>query len=346
MGVSWTTEQQQVIDLRNRNILVSAAAGSGKTAVLVERIVKIITDKNHPVDIDHLLIVTFTNAAAAEMRERIGNAIEKALDEQPGNEHLLRQLTLIHNAQITTIDSFCTFLLRNNFSEIDLDPGFRQMDDTQNVLLKKDVMKRFLEEKFEEKEPDFAACVEYFCPAKDSEHLEDLIRMLYEAADTHPYPEVWLEERREDYHVESEEELFQSPWYGEILREEAANLPELSMLHEAMVRIAGLPDGPFPYLELLEKEESELFGKLDALAKEAESETDRKRLRERLLEVSSYSLAKLPVIRGAEKQGINEERKSDVQELRKQLKKRLDTLHDHIEEDPSPAKGQEGEECH
>ena len=103
MGVSWTTEQQQVIDLRNRNILVSAAAGSGKTAVLVERIVKIITDKNHPVDIDHLLIVTFTNAAAAEMRERIGNAIEKALDEQPGNEHLLRQLTLIHNAQITTI---------------------------------------------------------------------------------------------------------------------------------------------------------------------------------------------------------------------------------------------------
>ena len=109
MGVSWTTEQQQVIDLRNRNILVSAAAGSGKTAVLVERIVKIITDKNHPVDIDHLLIVTFTNAAAAEMRERIGNAIEKALDEQPGNEHLLRQLTLIHNAQITTIDSFCLY---------------------------------------------------------------------------------------------------------------------------------------------------------------------------------------------------------------------------------------------
>ena len=117
MGVSWTTEQQQVIDLRNRNILVSAAAGSGKTAVLVERIVKIITDKNHPVDIDHLLIVTFTNAAAAEMRERIGNAIEKALDEQPGDEHLLRQLTLIHNAQITTIDSFCLYVVRNHFRD-------------------------------------------------------------------------------------------------------------------------------------------------------------------------------------------------------------------------------------
>ena len=110
MGVSWTTEQQQVIDLRNRNILVSAAAGSGKTAVLVERIVKIITDKNHPVDIDHLLIVTFTNAAAAEMRERIGNAIEKALDEQPASvkaadldsqctDHDNRQLLSVCGAQ-------------------------------------------------------------------------------------------------------------------------------------------------------------------------------------------------------------------------------------------------------
>lgn len=335
MAIEFTEKQKKVLNARNHNVLVSAAAGSGKTAVLVERIVRMISEGEHPLDIDRLLVVTFTRAAAAQMRERIARAVSARLEANPGDRHLQRQETLLHHAQITTIDSFCTFLLRNNFSEIDLDPGFRQMDDTQNVLLKKDVMKRFLEEKFEEKEPDFAACVEYFCPAKDSEHLEDLIRMLYEAADSHPYPEVWLEERREDYHVESEEELFQSPWYGEILREEAANLPELSMLHEAMVRIAGLPDGPFPYLELLEKEESELFGKLDALAKEAENETDRKRLRERLLEVSSYSLAKLPVIRGAEKQGINEERKSDVQELRKQLKKRLDTLHDHIEEDPS-----------
>ena len=335
MAIEFTEKQKKVLNARNHNVLVSAAAGSGKTAVLVERIVRMISEGEHPLDIDRLLVVTFTRAAAAQMRERIARAVSARLEANPGDRHLQRQETLLHHAQITTIDSFCTFLLRNNFSEIDLDPGFRQMDDTQNVLLKKDVMKRFLEEKFEEKEPYFAACVEYFCPATDREHLEDLIRMLYEAADSHPYPEVWLEERREDYHVESEEELFQSPWYGEILREEAANLPELSMLHEAMVRIAGLPDGPFPYLELLEKEESELFGKLDALAKEAESETDRKRLRERLLEVSSYSLAKLPVIRGAEKQGINEERKSDVQELRKQLKKRLDTLHDHIEEDPS-----------
>ena len=107
MGMKWTANQQKVIDLRRRNILVSAAAGSGKTAVLVERIINMITDKTHPVDIDRLLIVTFTNAAAAEMRERIGAAIEKALEEKEADEHLERQLTLLHNAQITTIDSFC-----------------------------------------------------------------------------------------------------------------------------------------------------------------------------------------------------------------------------------------------
>ena len=112
MGMTWTDDQRKVIELRDRNILVSAAAGSGKTAVLVERIIKIITDKEHPVDIDRLLIVTFTNAAAAEMRERIGNALENALKEQPDDEHLQRQLSLLHNAQITTIDSFCLYVIR------------------------------------------------------------------------------------------------------------------------------------------------------------------------------------------------------------------------------------------
>ena len=109
--MKWTKEQQQVIDIRNRNILVSAAAGSGKTAVLVERIIQKITAKENPIDIDRLLVVTFTKAAAAEMRERIGAAIEKKLEEQPDDENLKKQQTLLHNAQITTIDSFCLFVL-------------------------------------------------------------------------------------------------------------------------------------------------------------------------------------------------------------------------------------------
>ena len=125
MGVQWTEEQKKVIELRNRNILVSAAAGSGKTAVLVERIIRILTDADHPVDVDRLLIVTFTEAAAAEMKERIRGAIEKELENRPEDVHLQRQATLIHSAQITTIHSFCLSVIREHFHVIDIDPGFR-----------------------------------------------------------------------------------------------------------------------------------------------------------------------------------------------------------------------------
>ena len=121
MAVSWTEEQKQVISLRDRNILVSAAAGSGKTAVLVQRILSKILDKKNPVDIDRMLIMTFTRAAAGEMKERISRALEDALYEDPENEHLQRQMTLIHTAQITTIDGFCSYLIRNYFHLIGLD---------------------------------------------------------------------------------------------------------------------------------------------------------------------------------------------------------------------------------
>lgn len=125
MGVKWTEEQQQVIDLRDHNILVSAAAGSGKTAVLVERIIARLTRDANPVDVDHMLIVTYTEAAAAEMKERIGVAIEKELEEDPSSEHLKRQSALIHTAKITTIHSFCLSVIREYFHTIDLDPGFQ-----------------------------------------------------------------------------------------------------------------------------------------------------------------------------------------------------------------------------
>ena len=136
--MKWTTEQQKVIDLRDRDILVSAAAGSGKTAVLVERIIQRITDKKHPVDIDRLLVVTFTKAAAAEMRERIGAAIEAQCEQYPEDMHLRRQSALLHNAMITTIDSFCLFVVRNHFEEINLDPNFRIADEGEMKLLEQE----------------------------------------------------------------------------------------------------------------------------------------------------------------------------------------------------------------
>lgn len=115
MAANWTDKQKQAIYVSGRSSLVAAAAGSGKTAVLVERIIKKITDENHPVDIDRLVVVTFTKAAAAEMRQRIREALDNILESSPGNENIIRQQSLIHNAKITTIDSFCLNIVRNYF---------------------------------------------------------------------------------------------------------------------------------------------------------------------------------------------------------------------------------------
>lgn len=247
MGVSWTTEQQQVIDLRNRNILVSAAAGSGKTAVLVERIVKIITDKNHPVDIDHLLIVTFTNAAAAEMRERIGNAIEKALDEQPGNEHLLRQLTLIHNAQITTIDSFCLYVVRNHFHEIDLEPNFRIGDEGELKLLREDVLGRVLEQNYEEPSEAFSDFVEGYASGRTDDALNEMILQLYEFSRSYPWPEKWLDSFVGAYRIETREELDRAEWLAPLTENICFVLKDCEQLLKQALAITQQDDGPDMY---------------------------------------------------------------------------------------------------
>lgn len=184
MGVKWTEEQQQVIDLRDHNILVSAAAGSGKTAVLVERIIARLTRDANPVDVDHMLIVTYTEAAAAEMKERIGAAIEKELEEDPSSEHLKRQSALIHTAKITTIHSFCLSVIREYFHTIDLDPGFRIAEEGELKLLKQDVIKELLEAKYEEGNEDFLRFVETFATGRK------ICRWKKSSADCMNLPEV------------------------------------------------------------------------------------------------------------------------------------------------------------
>jgi ATP-dependent helicase/nuclease subunit A len=247
MGVSWTAEQQKVIDLRNRNILVSAAAGSGKTAVLVERIVKIITNKNHPVDIDHLLIVTFTNAAAAEMRERIGNAIEKALDEQPGDEHLLRQLTLIHNAQITTIDSFCLYVVRNHFHEIDLEPNFRIGDEGELKLLREDVLGKVLEQNYEEPSEAFSDFVEGYASGRTDAALNEMILQLYEFSRSYPWPEKWLDSFVGAYRIETREELDRAEWLVPLTQNIRFVLKDCEQLLKQALAVTQQDDGPDMY---------------------------------------------------------------------------------------------------
>ncbi|NBJ97826.1 helicase-exonuclease AddAB subunit AddA [bacterium 1xD8-48] len=254
MAINFTPEQQKVIELRNRNILVSAAAGSGKTAVLVERIIRMITDEKNPVDIDRLLIVTFTNAAAAEMRERISLAIDRSLSENPFNVHLQKQASLLHNAQITTIDSFCLFVIRNNFNEIGLDPGFRVADEGELKLLKQDVMRDFLEEQYQDKNSSFAECVEYFTGGSNDRLLEEHIEKLYEFSMSCPWPEEWLLQRMEDYRIEEAGDFDKAVWCRYLVNYVKLTIQDCLGNLEAAIRIAQRPDGPYMYGQVLENE--------------------------------------------------------------------------------------------
>ncbi|WP_342756913.1 helicase-exonuclease AddAB subunit AddA [Kineothrix sedimenti] len=261
MSVTYTKEQQEVIDTHGCNILVSAAAGSGKTAVLVERIVEMISDETKPVDIDRLLVVTFTNAAAAEMRERIGNAIAARLEAEPRNEHLQKQAALVHNAQITTIDSFCMFVIRNNFNDIGLDPGFRVADEGELKLLKKDVMAELLEQKFEKGDASFLHCVEYFSTGNHDRAIEEHILKLYQFAESYPWPEEWLLERKGDYEIGSLEELEEKgegSWIDFCMEQIRSLTQDCVRKIEECILICEQPDGPYMYGEVLEREKQRL----------------------------------------------------------------------------------------
>ncbi len=254
MGKSFTPEQQKVIELRDRNILVSAAAGSGKTTVLVERIIQRITDEKRPADIDRLLVVTFTNAAAAEMRERISQAVNNRLMDDPHNIHLQKQASLLHNAQITTIDSFCLFIIRNNFNDIGLDPGFRVADEGELRLLKQDVMREFLEEKYQKGEETFVDCVEYFTGGSNDRLLEEYISRIYEFSMSFPWPEDWISQCGEGYEIKDVMEMENTSWCRELLKYIRNILTECRNSMENALQIAERPDGPYMYGEMLERE--------------------------------------------------------------------------------------------
>lgn len=253
MAISFTEKQQQVIDTHGCNLLVSAAAGSGKTAVLVERIVKMVSDGKHPVDIDRLLIVTFTNAAAAEMRERISRALNDRLAADPENEHLQRQVTLLHNAQITTIDSFCLFVLRNQFHTIGLDPGFRIGEEGELKLIRQDVLAQVLEDCYDRAEQSFVQCMEYFSVGSRDEAVEEVILKLYDFAMSYPFPEQWLVERKKDYEVPGNK-LEELPWMADCFRRTRLLLQGCVSKLEEAIHICEEPDGPYLYGALLERE--------------------------------------------------------------------------------------------
>ena len=247
MAVKWTKEQEQVIGLRNRNILVSAAAGSGKTAVLVQRILGKVMDPEHPVDIDRLLIMTFTRAAAGEMRERIANALEDALGENPENEHLQRQTTLIHTAQITTIDGFCAYVIRNYFHLIGLDPGYRTGEEGELKLLQEDVMKELLEAYYAKDQEKYKYFIECYAAGKSDEGIRDLIYSLYHAAMSNPYPDEWLGKCIDSYKNTDIESIKASEWMKLLWKNVLADLEQAKGLAEEARKLCFSPGGPYLY---------------------------------------------------------------------------------------------------
>lgn len=327
MGVSYTKEQQKVIDTHGCNILVSAAAGSGKTAVLVERIVKMVSDETKPVDIDRLLIVTFTNAAAAEMRERISSAIGAKLLMHPENEHLQRQATLLHNAQITTIDSFCLFIIRNHFYTIGLDPGFRIADEGEIRLLQADVIADVLEDCYAKGEGSFLHCMEYFSTGSSDKAVEDAILKLYEFAISHPFPEEWLMARKHDYMLEDLEAsssdsdvsesdkvpyLMKLKWMQELMENTTLLLQGLIDQYSQCVSMSNTSDGPYMYVQVLEQER-ETIEKL-VLAQTYE---------ERYLLFESLTFGRLSSAKDAT---VSATKRELVKNIRTQLKEQLQSM--------------------
>ena len=247
MAVTFTKEQQETIDARKASILVSAAAGSGKTAVLVERIIQMVKDPVHPVDIDRLLVVTFTSAAAAQMRERISQALSNAVDEHPENAHLTRQLTLIHHAQITTIDSFCIRILRDHFHKIDLEPGFRIADEGELKLLREDVCEAVLEEFYQKADPEFFRFADSYSGAKNDLQIKEMILKLYNYAESYPWPKEWLETCVQQYEAANEAELEEKSWIRDFLSYLDVRIEDLITAQKKLLELTQEPDGPYMY---------------------------------------------------------------------------------------------------
>ena len=260
MAMMWTDAQQKVIDTRNKNLLVSAAAGSGKTAVLVERIISMISEGENPLDIDHLLVVTFTNAAAAQMRDRIGKALDKKLLGEPGNAHLQKQSSLLQSAHITTIHSFCLNIIRNYFHHIDLDPSFKMAEESEITLMKSDVIADVLEGWYEEGREDFHRLIESYSYSKSDIPIEDLVLSLYNFAMSNPWPKAWLGNIGRSFKLDTIEDMNKSPWMKELLAYVAVVILDLKEKIEAAIAVCNESDGPEAYLPALISDRKMLSG--------------------------------------------------------------------------------------
>ena len=314
--MEWTEEQRKIIDLRDRNILVAAAAGSGKTAVLVERILSLVTDPDNPVDIDRLLVVTFTNAAAGQMKERIGKRLAELTEQRSQDENLRRQADLLPHAKIMTIDSFCLYVAKNYFSFLDLDPDFRIGDEGELKLLRESVMEELLEDAYREASPDFLLFVDCYAEGKGDAGIQEYIERLYQSAQGYPEPEKQLEYWRRQLEADSEETLARTGWMQCLMADIHLEAQEMVSRYDAAIEVCLEPDGPYYYEEMFRSDRKFARG----LAEAADYGTAAGILAE-LKEKGAF-------VRKPSKKdpAVSEEKKQFLSALRDEMKKELQNL--------------------
>lgn len=312
----WTAEQEQAIYTSGTDTLVAAAAGSGKTAVLVERIIQKLVNKTEPVDIDTLLVVTFTNAAAQEMRNRVAEALEEALEKDPKASHLKKQLALLQQASISTLHSFCMDLIRRNAYLLDIDPAFRIADDIEADLLRQEV----LEELFEiwygqdgDQQVAFFAVVDSFSNDRNDVEVEELILKLYDFAMQNPWPEQWLDQLVHMYDVTSDVPEEDISWLGILKKEVSRQLAAIQNEAKQALEKTRVSDGPYHYAEAID---ADLIMIQEARAK---LEHGWDELRSHFMESKFKALSRKKV-------DCNEETKEQVKILRNKYKKRWNDL--------------------
>src|SRR5690625_3607178 len=312
--MKWTKEQEEAIYSEGRDILVSAAAGSGKTAVLVERIIQKLLSTNNPVDIDSLLVVTFTNKAAQEMRTRVGLALEQALAQYPTSRHLKKQISLLQQAPISTLHAFCMNVIREHAYLLDIDPAFRIANDMEIDLMKQDVLDELFEEWYgqtEDAQNLFFAVVDRFSSDRSDEELGQLILHLYTFAMQHPWPTYWLDQLANVYNIPEDCDESQLTWLNILKRDVQTQFDAIEQEIDLALTIANSSDGPYHYADAIQTdlenlEKARTLKTWDALQSFMEMSTFQRLSNKRI--------------------SCNEEKKERVKQLRDRYRKRWNDM--------------------
>ncbi|RYG72620.1 helicase-exonuclease AddAB subunit AddA [Lentibacillus lipolyticus] len=311
----WTRKQEEAIYTDGKDVLVAAAAGSGKTAVLVERIIQKLTRQDNPVDIDSLLVVTFTNAAAQEMRSRVGQALEAKLAENPASLHLKKQLSLLQRASISTLHSFCLDIVRKYAYLLDIDPSFRIADDMEAELIRQEVIDDLFEEwygKEGQEQQRFFAVADRFSSDRSDADMEKLILKLYDFAMQNPWPESWLEGLSDVYDIPEDWQEEDLDWLHIIEKEIKAELDAMEQEMQLALEVTRETDGPYHYADTVEADFSNL-------------EQARARLHS-WDELQAYMAASSFTRLSGKKADCDEKKKEKVKNVRDRYKKRWNDM--------------------